>query len=69
MAKTIPDRISGQVFTVEDVGGGEFQSVFPERLADKSAIHGDEQAAWDWIEEVRADDQRAIINHFNRQFA
>jgi len=69
MAKQVTDEVTGQVFTVEQVGPCEFQSVFPERLADKSAIHIDEQVAWDWIEDVRADDATARLAAFNAQFA
>lgn len=57
MTKEIKDQVRpDQVFTVEDVGAGEFQSVFPERLADKSAIHSDEADAWSYINEVIAAD-------------
>ena len=72
MAKrTILDKVSvdGQVFTVDEVEPGNFQSVFPSRLADKSALHTDDQAAWDYIADVMADDEQARIAQFNRQFA
>lgn len=55
----IIDKETGQVFTVEQVGECEFQSVFPERLADHSAIHTTEGDAWGWIDEVIAGERQA----------
>lgn len=69
MAKEIADRVSGQVFTVQEVEPGLFQSVFPERLADKSELHSDEQAAWDYISDVMSDDEISRVAEFNNQFA
>lgn len=45
-----------QVFTAEKVEEGVFQSVFPERLADKSCLHLCEVDAWNYIHEVRLTD-------------
>lgn len=68
MAKIITDKVSGQAFTVDEVEPGTFQSVFPERLADKSSLHVDEVAAWDYIAEVISDDAQERIAKFNSQF-
>lgn len=54
--KQIKDQFSEQVFTVEEVEPGLFQSVFPERLAQDSELHASEDDAWDYIEEVRTRD-------------
>lgn len=59
----ITDADSGQIFTVEQVDGADWQSVFPERLADQSAIHSSESAAWDWVEEVIRRESEATQAH------
>jgi hypothetical protein len=56
MIKQIKDKFSEQVFTVEEVEPGLFQSVFPERLSSESELHADEADAWSYIDEVIARD-------------
>jgi hypothetical protein len=42
------------IFTIEELGEGGFQSVFPEELADLSANHGTKEDAQEYIDEVKA---------------
>ena len=53
MAREI-DAGHGQVYTVEEVEPGLFQSVFPSWMGDLSALHTTADDAWDHIEECRA---------------
>lgn len=52
----VKDRFSSQVFMVEEVEPGLFQSVFPERLAHESQLHDSADDAWGFINEIRARD-------------
>lgn len=51
-ALQIADREGDQVFTVEEVEPGLFQSVFPARLSVNSALFSTCEGAWGHILEV-----------------
>lgn len=52
-----------EVYTVEEVEPGVFQSVFPSEHADRSSLHADAEDAWAYIEEMKAE-----IAEANSQF-
>jgi hypothetical protein len=49
------DTQTQEVFTVEEVEPGVFQSVFPKRLAEHSQLHTSELEAWQYIASVLAE--------------
>jgi hypothetical protein len=59
----IIDKDTGQVFSVEEVEPGQFQSVFPTRFSDCSCLHDSEKDAWEYIDSVIRD-----VAHDNSQF-
>jgi hypothetical protein len=52
METLITQLENGQVFTVETVEPGLYQSVFPEHLADHSQLHSSVIDAWIYIATV-----------------
>ena len=50
--KREPIPAGDEVFTVEEVEPGVFQSVFPTMLAEASSLHESEDAAWTYIDTV-----------------